>query len=77
MAFLELQGSTEMVTKSELMERVRLLGSPISDRNLSYYGSIGLIPPAVRIGARGGAYPGDRDRLRRLGRSLSDVGAVD
>jgi hypothetical protein len=54
---LELQGSTDLVTKSELKKYVRQQGGQISDRNITYYASVRLIPPAVRIGARGGAYP--------------------
>jgi DNA-binding transcriptional MerR regulator len=54
---LELQGSTDLITKAELKQYVRRQGGQISDRNIAYYSSIGLIPPAVRIGARGGAYP--------------------
>jgi DNA-binding transcriptional MerR regulator len=57
MDYLELQGNTDMLTKSELVHLVRSHGEQISDRNLTYYASIDLIPPAVRIGARGGAYP--------------------
>jgi DNA-binding transcriptional MerR regulator len=57
MAYLELQGNTDMITKSDLIQAVRSHGEQISDRNLTYYASVGLIPPAVRIGARGGAYP--------------------
>jgi DNA-binding transcriptional MerR regulator len=54
---LELQGSTDLITKAELKHYVRRQGGQISDRNVAYYSSVGLIPPAVRIGARGGAYP--------------------
>jgi DNA-binding transcriptional MerR regulator len=55
--YIELQGSAEMVTKSELVQRIRDGGQSISDRNLAYYTSAGLIPPAVRVGSRGGVYP--------------------
>lgn len=56
-AYLELQGSAEMVTKSELIAAIRDRGQSISSRNLSYYATTGLIPPAVRVGSRGGVYP--------------------
>lgn len=46
-----------MVTKTELTQYVRDHGEQISDRNITYYSSMGLIPSAVRIGSRGGAYP--------------------
>jgi DNA-binding transcriptional MerR regulator len=55
--YFDLQGSTEMVTKTELMQYIRDCGEQISGRNVTYYSSVGLIPSAVRIGSRGGAYP--------------------
>lgn len=55
--YFDLQGSTEMVTKTELIQYIRDCGEQISDRNITYYSSMGLIPSAVRIGSRGGAYP--------------------
>jgi DNA-binding transcriptional MerR regulator len=55
--YFDLQGSTEMVTKTELTQYIRDCGEQISDRNITYYSSVGLIPSAVRIGSRGGAYP--------------------
>jgi DNA-binding transcriptional MerR regulator len=55
--YFELQVSTEMVTKTELRQGLRDQGLAISDRNLTYYSSIGLVPPAIRIGSRSAAYP--------------------
>lgn len=55
--YLQVQGSPEMVTKTELIEGVRARGETISDRTLTYYTSQGLIPRAVRVGSRSGAYP--------------------
>lgn len=55
--YLELQRSAEFVTKTELIEALRESGLSISSRNLTYYSSVGLIPAAIRIGGRAGAYP--------------------
>ncbi len=55
--YMELQGTNDMVTKTELLEEVRTHGRSISDRTLTYYTSQGLIPGAVRVGSRAGAYP--------------------
>jgi DNA-binding transcriptional MerR regulator len=55
--YLELQGSPEMVTKSELLEHVRKFGGPVSDRQLTFYASEQLVPKSVRVGSRAGAYP--------------------
>lgn len=57
MELLELQGNLEMVTKSELLEKVRKQRQSISDRQLTSFMSEGLIPKSARIGSRGGAYP--------------------
>ena len=57
MELLELQGNLEMVSKSELLEKIRSRGQSISDRQLTSYVSEGLIPKSARIGSRGGAYP--------------------
>ncbi|MEZ5409457.1 MAG: hypothetical protein R2761_15620 [Acidimicrobiales bacterium] len=54
---LEIQGSTDLVTKADLMRAVRGTGRSISDRNLTFYGTLGLLPKALRVGARSGAYP--------------------
>jgi DNA-binding transcriptional MerR regulator len=56
--YLQLQGSApELVTKSELIAVVRGLGYSVSDRQLTFYVSEGLIPKSVRVGSRAGAYP--------------------
>lgn len=52
-----MQSDADFVTKTELRQALRDRGLPISDRNLTYYTSIGLAPAAVRIGGRAGAYP--------------------
>jgi len=55
--YLEMQDGPHFVTKTELRQALRQRGQTISDRNLTYYSSVGLIPPAIRIGGRVGAYP--------------------
>lgn len=56
--FLELQSGTDLVTKTELINEVREAGFKISDRNLTYYMSSGLIPLSARVGSRNaGVYP--------------------
>jgi DNA-binding transcriptional MerR regulator len=57
MEYLELQGSTDLVTKSELISEVRSSGNSVSDRQLTFYVSEGLIPKSVRVGTRAGVYP--------------------
>lgn len=57
MEFLELQDGTELVTKSELLSAVREAGFKLSDRQLTFYASEGLIPLSVRAGSRAGVYP--------------------
>jgi DNA-binding transcriptional MerR regulator len=54
---LDLQGTTELVTKSELLDKLRERDSGISARTLTYYMTEGLVPKAVRVGERAGAYP--------------------
>jgi DNA-binding transcriptional MerR regulator len=48
---------TDLITKTELMQEIRDFGLKISDRTLGFYGAEGLIPPSLRVGARGAAYP--------------------
>jgi len=56
--YLELQdGRSSLVTKSELLANVRKAGYSISDRQLTFYVSEGLVPRSVRVGTRAGAYP--------------------
>lgn len=57
--YLQLDGGNEprLVTKSELLAEVRDRGGAISDRQLTFYVSEGLIPKSVRVGSRAGAYP--------------------
>lgn len=58
MEYLQLQGSDpELVTKSELIAAVRKRGYSVSDRQLTFYVSEGLIPKSVRAGSRAGVYP--------------------
>lgn len=56
--YLQLQdGTPELVTKSELIARVRAGGYPVSNRQLTFYVTEGLLPRSVRVGSRAGAYP--------------------
>ncbi|WP_019072976.1 MerR family transcriptional regulator [Streptomyces hokutonensis] len=56
--YLQLQGGDpDLVTKSELIARVRAEGYRVSDRQLTFYVSEGLLPRSVRVGSRAGAYP--------------------
>jgi DNA-binding transcriptional MerR regulator len=56
--YLQLEGGEpRLITKSELLAEVRERGIPISDRQLTFYVSEGLLPRSVRVGSRAGAYP--------------------
>lgn len=56
--YLQLQGPDPvLVTKSELIAKVRERGYSVSDRQLTFYVSEGLIPKSVRVGSRAGVYP--------------------
>jgi DNA-binding transcriptional MerR regulator len=56
--YLELQGGkAELITKSELLSKVRERGYKLSDRQLTFYVSEGLVPRSVRAGSRAGVYP--------------------
>lgn len=56
--YLQLQGSDpDLVTKSDLLNEVRLVGYRIGERQLSFYVSEGILPKSVRVGSRAGAYP--------------------
>lgn len=55
--YLNLQDGSELITKSELIAAVRESGLSVSDRQLTFYSSEGLIPKSVRVGSRAGAYP--------------------
>jgi DNA-binding transcriptional MerR regulator len=55
--FMEIQGSTELVSKTELLAAVRDRHLPVSERTLTYYITKGIIPKAARIGTRTGVYP--------------------
>lgn len=57
MEFLDLQDGTDLVTKSELLSVVREAGFKLSDRQLTFYMSEGLMPLSVRAGSRAGVYP--------------------
>jgi hypothetical protein len=46
--FLQLeQGEPRLVTKSELLEQIRAQGLTISDRQLTFYVTEGLVPKSV------------------------------
>ena len=51
------RGEPQLVTKSELLERVRGYGLAISDRQLTFYVTEGLLPKSIRAGSRAGVYP--------------------
>lgn len=56
--YLQLQdGSSDLVTKSELVAAVRARGYSLSDRQLTFYVTENLMPKSVRVGSRAGAYP--------------------
>lgn len=56
--YLQLQdGVPDLVTKSQLIAEVRRLGYSLSDRQLTFYVTEGLVPRSVRVGSRAGAYP--------------------
>ncbi|WP_207007732.1 hypothetical protein [Nocardioides aromaticivorans] len=56
--YLQLQGGEpDLVTKSELIQNVRERGYSLSDRQLTFYMTEGLVPRSVRVGSRAGAYP--------------------
>jgi hypothetical protein len=46
-----------MVTKSELLAKVRKAGVRVSDRQLTTLITEGLVPKSARIGSRSGAFP--------------------
>lgn len=56
--YLDLQGDLpDQVTKSELLAQVREAGFSLSDRQLTFYVTEGLVPRTVRVGTRAGTYP--------------------
>ena len=55
--YLQLQEDSTLITKSELIAAVRAVGLSLSDRQLTFYASEGLLPKSVRVGSRAGAYP--------------------
>ncbi|MDJ0420769.1 helix-turn-helix domain-containing protein [Rhodococcus opacus] len=56
--YLDLQGDLpDQVTKSELLAQVREAGFSLSDRQLTFYVTEGLVPRSVRVGTRAGTYP--------------------
>lgn len=56
--YLSLQGGEpDLVTKSDLRAAVKERGQSVSDRQLTFYMSEGLIPKSVRVGSRAGVYP--------------------
>jgi DNA-binding transcriptional MerR regulator len=54
---LEMQDSTELITQTETIGRVRKRGHSLSPRRVGSWQESQLIPPADRVGARGGVYP--------------------
>ncbi len=58
MEFIALEsGEPELVTKSELIAKVRAAGYSVSDRQLTFYVTEGILPRSIRVGSRAGAYP--------------------
>lgn len=56
--YLELQGGDgRLLTKSELLSKVRQAGFSLSPRQLTFYISENLVPQSVRAGSRAGVYP--------------------
>jgi DNA-binding transcriptional MerR regulator len=55
--YLEMQDSLDMVSKSDLLEKVREVGGRLTDRQLTTYISEVLVPKSARIGSRAGAFP--------------------
>ncbi|TLF56382.1 helix-turn-helix domain-containing protein [Nocardia cyriacigeorgica] len=73
--YLQLQGDEpDLVTKSELLSRIRKSGYSLSDRQLTFYMTEGLIPRTVRVGTRAGAYPEIVVRLTRWIVAARDAG---
>jgi DNA-binding transcriptional MerR regulator len=57
MELLEIQGTLDLVSKSDLIGEVRRHGGHVTDRQLTTYVTEGLVPKSARLGSRGGAYP--------------------
>lgn len=55
--YMQIQGSTDLVTKTELITLMRDRGLSVSERTLTFYVTKGIIPKAARIGSRTGVYP--------------------
>ena len=56
-ALMELQGSADLVTKTELLDAIRSRQLSVSDRTVTYYMTEQILPKAIRVGNRSGAYP--------------------
>lgn len=57
MELLEIQGTLDLVRKTDLIREVRRHGARITDRQLTTYVTEHLVPKSARIGTSGGAYP--------------------
>lgn len=55
--YLEIQGTIDMVPKTELIRQLRASGRSISDRTLTYYISEEVLPRSARVGSRQGVFP--------------------
>jgi DNA-binding transcriptional MerR regulator len=60
---LAIQHDDATITPTELIEVLRASGRRVSRRTLSFWQSQSLIPPALRVGARGGVHPRSVMRL--------------
>lgn len=58
MELMRIQGNEETVTPTEALDVLRAQGlRPPSRRTLSFWQEQGVVPSALRVGARGGVYP--------------------
>lgn len=62
MELLDLQGDDVLISKSELLDKMRTSGRVLTDRTLTYYIEEGLIPKAARFG-RSAAFPAIASQL--------------
>ena len=53
----DIQGSDQTTTPTELLDQLREYGRRVTKRTLGFWQESGLLPAALRVGARGGVYP--------------------
>ena len=71
---LELQGDDETITPTALIDLLRRNGYSLSRRTFSFWQSQGLVPPALRVGSRGGVYPATIVELAAFVSDMRDRG---